>query len=180
MEQDYQAEAKRHEQSVHTRDAAKTDEAGKRARKHIDPERLCTRRSDISKSIPNSKCANLTGNFSANLRRFGLRRLRYNLPLVVDCPSNRLNGRLTLQKGFNRALRLSAFMSSSGRQRSYPISPLLPQLAERMLKISLDTSWLIGLEPKALHGLFGQRSDDAIHLAAARPRCLNGQMWCVG
>jgi hypothetical protein len=117
---------------------------------------------------------------AADLWRFRLRCLRHNLPLVVDCPSNRLNGRLTLQKGFNRALRLSAFMSSSGRQRSYPISPLLPQLAERMHKISLDTSWLIGLEPKALHGLFGQRSDDAIHLAAARPRCLNGQMWCVG
>ena len=40
MEQDYEAEAKRHEQSVRTRDAAKPDEAGKRARKHIDPERL--------------------------------------------------------------------------------------------------------------------------------------------
>jgi hypothetical protein len=57
-------------------------------------------------------------------------------PLVVDCPSNRLNGRLTLQKGFNRAFRLSAFMSSSGRQRSYPIPPLLAQLAERTLKVS--------------------------------------------
>jgi hypothetical protein len=164
------------------------------------------------------------------------------IPLAVDCPSNRLNGRLTLQEGFNRALRLSAFMSSSSRQRPYPIPPLLPQLAERMLKISqmlvlnhfyvlsplsdmrrasvappptdpatsfaapawsvvasplrdapfkgsnesakmlmiLETFWLIGLEPKALHGLFGQRSDDAIHLAAARARCLNGQMGCVG
>jgi predicted nucleic acid-binding protein len=48
----------------------------------------------------------------------------------------------------------------------------------KMLMI-LNTSWLIGLKSKALHGLFGQRSDDAIHLAAARARCLNGQMGCV-
>jgi hypothetical protein len=40
MEQDYEAEAKRREQSAGTRDAAKPDEAGKSARKHIDPERL--------------------------------------------------------------------------------------------------------------------------------------------
>jgi hypothetical protein len=46
--------------------------------------------------------------------------------------------------------------------------------------MTLDTSWLIGLKSKALHGLFGQRSDDAIHLAATRARRLNGQMWCVG
>jgi hypothetical protein len=52
------------------------------------------------------------------------------------CPSNRVNGRLTLQKGFNRAFRLSAFMSRSGRQCPYPIPPLLPQLAERPLKVS--------------------------------------------
>jgi hypothetical protein len=40
MERDHEAEAKRREQSVRTRDAAKPDEAGKRERKHIDPERL--------------------------------------------------------------------------------------------------------------------------------------------
>jgi hypothetical protein len=40
MEQDYEAEAKRHEQSVHPRDAAKPDEACTRGRKHIDPDRL--------------------------------------------------------------------------------------------------------------------------------------------
>jgi hypothetical protein len=65
-----------------------------------------------------------------------LRCLCHNLPLVVDCPSNRLNGRLTLQKGFNRTFRLSAFMSRSSRQRPYPIPPLLPQLAESLLKVS--------------------------------------------
>jgi hypothetical protein len=52
MDQDHEAEAKRREQSVRTRDAAKPDEACKKARKNIDPERL-TRRSDISKTIPN-------------------------------------------------------------------------------------------------------------------------------
>jgi hypothetical protein len=40
MGQDHEAEAKRREQSVRTRDAAKPDEACKRGRKHIDPERL--------------------------------------------------------------------------------------------------------------------------------------------
>jgi hypothetical protein len=40
MEQDHEAEAKRREQSAGIRDAAKPDEAGKSARKHIDPERL--------------------------------------------------------------------------------------------------------------------------------------------
>ena len=40
MEQDHEAEAKRHVQSVRTRDTAKPDEAGKRAQKYIDPERL--------------------------------------------------------------------------------------------------------------------------------------------
>jgi hypothetical protein len=40
MEQDHEAEAERREQPARTRDAAKPDEAGKSARKHIDPERL--------------------------------------------------------------------------------------------------------------------------------------------
>jgi hypothetical protein len=40
MEQDHEAEAKRREQSAGTQDTAKPDEAGKSARKHIDPERL--------------------------------------------------------------------------------------------------------------------------------------------
>jgi predicted glycosyltransferase len=40
MEQDHEADAKRHEQSVRTRDTAKPDEASKTERKHIDPERL--------------------------------------------------------------------------------------------------------------------------------------------
>ena len=40
MERDHEAEAKRHVQSVRTRDAAKAYKAGKRARKYIDPERL--------------------------------------------------------------------------------------------------------------------------------------------
>jgi hypothetical protein len=40
MEQDHEAEAKRREQSAGTRDAAKPDEAGKSAPKHIDPEGL--------------------------------------------------------------------------------------------------------------------------------------------
>jgi hypothetical protein len=40
MEQDHEAEARRREQSAGTRDAAKLDEAGESARKHIDPERL--------------------------------------------------------------------------------------------------------------------------------------------
>ena len=70
---------------------------------------------------------------AADLWRFRLRCLWHDLPIVVDCPSNRLDGRLTLQKGFNRAFRLSAFMSGSGRQGSYPIPPLLPQLAESTL-----------------------------------------------
>jgi hypothetical protein len=73
---------------------------------------------------------------AADLRRFRLRFLGHNLSPVVDCPSNRLDGRLTFQKGFNRALRLSPLMSSSSRQRPYPIPPLLPQLAESTLKVS--------------------------------------------
>jgi hypothetical protein len=73
---------------------------------------------------------------AADLRRFRLRFLGHSLSLVVDCSSNRLDGRLTFQKGFNRAFGLSAFMSSSGRQRPYPIPPLLPQLAESTLKVS--------------------------------------------
>jgi len=40
MEQDHEAEGKQREQSAGIRDAAKPDEAGKSARKHIDPERL--------------------------------------------------------------------------------------------------------------------------------------------
>ncbi len=40
MEQDHEAEAQQREQSVRTGDAAKPDEACKRGRKHIDPERL--------------------------------------------------------------------------------------------------------------------------------------------
>jgi hypothetical protein len=60
----------------------------------------------------------------------------HSLSLVVDCPSNRLDGRLTFQKGFNRAFSLSAFMSSSSRQRPHPIPPLLPQLAESTLKVN--------------------------------------------
>jgi hypothetical protein len=40
MEENHEAEAKRREQSVLARDAAKSDEAGKRVRKHIEPERL--------------------------------------------------------------------------------------------------------------------------------------------
>jgi hypothetical protein len=73
---------------------------------------------------------------AADLRRFRLRFLGHSLSLVVDCSSNRLDGRLTFQKGFNRAFGLSAFMSSSGRQRPYPIPPLLPQLAESTLKVN--------------------------------------------
>jgi hypothetical protein len=70
---------------------------------------------------------------AADLRRFRLRFLGHSLSLVVDCSSNRLDGRLTFQKGFNRAFGLSAFLSSTGRQRPYPIPPLLPQLAESTL-----------------------------------------------
>jgi hypothetical protein len=40
MEQDHEAEGKQREQSAGIRDAAKPDEAGKSARKHIDSERL--------------------------------------------------------------------------------------------------------------------------------------------
>jgi hypothetical protein len=36
----YEAEAKRRKQSVLAGDAAKSDEAGKRVQKHIEPERL--------------------------------------------------------------------------------------------------------------------------------------------
>jgi hypothetical protein len=39
MEQDHEVEAKRRKQSVGPRDAGKSDEAGKSARKHIDRER---------------------------------------------------------------------------------------------------------------------------------------------
>jgi hypothetical protein len=42
----------------------------------------------------------------------------------------------------------------------------------------LKTPWLTGLDPKALHSLLGQGSDNAIHLAATRPRSLNSQMGC--
>jgi hypothetical protein len=41
MEQGHEAEAKQREQSAGTRGAANRDKAGKTARKHIDPERLC-------------------------------------------------------------------------------------------------------------------------------------------
>ena len=40
MEQDHELEAERREQPARARGAAKPDEAGKSARKHIDPERL--------------------------------------------------------------------------------------------------------------------------------------------
>jgi hypothetical protein len=85
---------------------------------NISTPNACTRRSDISKSIPNSKCAILTDNLCSRSKA-----LWASTPpvLVVDCPSNRLDGCLTLQKGFNRAFRLSAFMSSASRQR--PLRP---------------------------------------------------------
>jgi hypothetical protein len=59
---------------------------------------------------------------AADLWPFELRCLWNNLSLVVDFPSNRVNGRLTLQNGFNRAFRLSAFMSSSGGAAARPRS----------------------------------------------------------
>jgi hypothetical protein len=40
MQENHEAEAKRREQLVLARDAAKSDEAGRRVRKHIEPERL--------------------------------------------------------------------------------------------------------------------------------------------
>jgi hypothetical protein len=40
MDQDHEAEPGRREELARTRDAAKPDEAGKRMRKQIDPERL--------------------------------------------------------------------------------------------------------------------------------------------
>jgi hypothetical protein len=40
MEQDHELEAERREQPARARGAAKPDEAGKSARKHIDSERL--------------------------------------------------------------------------------------------------------------------------------------------
>src|SRR5580704_10616901 len=142
-----------------------------RVRGNISTPNACTRRSDFSRLIPDSKCTGFSFGFpttapqscaapatstrnitsdrclgpgseiglivcAADLRRFRLRFLGHNLSLVVDCPSNRFDGRLTFQKGFNRAFSLSAFMSSSCGQRPYPIPPLLPQLAECTLKVS--------------------------------------------
>ena len=73
---------------------------------------------------------------AADLSCFRLRFLGHSLSLVVDCPSNRFDGRLTFQKGFNRAFGLCPLMSSSSRQHPYPIPPLRPQLAESTLKVS--------------------------------------------
>jgi hypothetical protein len=135
MEQDHEAEAKRREQSAGTRGAAKPDETGKSARKHIDPERLY-KAIRFLKAHPEQQVRQYQPRISDHGHHTVRCLLGHNLSLVVDCPSNRLDGRLTFQKGFNRAFSLSAFMSSSSRQRPYPSPPLLPQLAESTFKVS--------------------------------------------
>jgi hypothetical protein len=60
----------------------------------------------------------------------------YHLSFAVDFPSDRLDGGLIFQKGFNRAFRLPPLMASSSHQRLYPIPPLLPQLADSMMKVN--------------------------------------------